>query len=236
MKKLKKHIPLILFLLMGITGLCVALYPTISNYFNERRQEQLVEDYRRQAAALEEATYNAMFDQAFAYNKKLFTENIDFENITAYQEDLKKEGLDYNKLLKVEDSPVMGYIEIDKIDVRLTIGYGTSEEVLENSVGHMEGTSLPVGGENTHAVLFGHRGLPSAKLFTDLDQMEEGDTFQIHVLNRTLTYEVDQIVVVTPEETDPLKIEAGKDYVTLVTCTPYAVNTHRLLIRGVRVE
>ena len=234
--KLKKRIPLIIFLLMTLSGLAIALYPTISNYVNERKQAQLVENYRKRSAELEQAAYDAIFDKADAYNRKLFEDNIDFQTIESCRDEFAKEGLTYTDLLKVEGSDVMGYIEIDKIGVRLTIGYGTSEEVLETSVGHMEGTSLPVGGENTHAVLFGHRGLPSAKLFTDLDQIEEGDTFTIHVLNRTLTYQVDKIQVVTPEETDPLRIEPGKDYITLVTCTPYAVNTHRLLIRGVRVE
>lgn len=234
--KIKKYIPLLLFLFMGLTGLIIVLYPTISNYFNERRQEQLVEEYRRQAAQLEQTAYDTMFEKAEMYNRKLVTERIDFESIAGYRDDFKREGLEYTELLKLEGSQAMGYVEIEKIDLCLTIGYGTTEQVLEHGVGHMEGSSMPIGGENTHAVLFGHRGLPSAKLFTDLDQMEVGDTFVLHVLNRTLTYKVDQILVVKPEETEALKIEAGKDYVTLVTCTPYAVNTHRLLIRGIRMK
>lgn len=233
--KMKKCIPFVLFFLMGFTGLGILLYPTLSNYRNERMQEKMVDEYRKKAEALEQAAYDEMVSQADRYNEKLFSEGIDFEYIKNYQAELENEGLIYEQILKVEDSTVMGYLMIDKLDLCLTIGYGTSDEVLENSVGHMEGTSLPVGGTNTHAVLFGHRGLPSAKLFTDLDQMEVGDRFEIHVLNRSLTYEVDQILVVTPEITENLKIEEGKDYVTLVTCTPYAVNTHRLLIRGVRV-
>ncbi len=233
--KIKKYIPLLLFLVMGLTGLGIMLYPTISNYLNEKAQEKLVEEYRRQAEALEQAAYDAMFKQAEAYNSELFASGIDFQNIKDCREDLERKGYKYEEILKVEGSTVMGYLVIDKLDLCLTIGYGTSEEVLEKSVGHMEGTSMPIGGKNTHAVLFGHSGLPSAELFTDLEQMEIGDTFEVHVLNRTLTYEVDQILVVTPDVTEDLKIEEGKDYVTLVTCTPYAVNTHRLLVRGVRV-
>ncbi len=233
--KIKKYIPMFLFLIMGLTGLGITLYPTVSNYMNERAQEKLVEDYRKRAEALEQKAFEEMFEKAESYNCKLFTSGIDFENIKSYRKDLEREGWKYEELLKVEDSMVMGYLLIDRLDVCLTIGYGTSDEVLEECVGHMEGTSLPIGEKNTHAVLFGHSGLPSAELFTDLEQMEIGDTFEIHVLNRILTYEVDQILVVTPQETEDLKIEEGKDYVTMVTCTPYAVNTHRLLVRGVRV-
>ena len=147
----------------------------------------------------------------------------------------EEEEAEYNSLLNLNGDGVMGYIEIPKLDLRLSIGHGTEEDVLQKMVGHVEGTSLPVGGESTHAVLSAHRGLPTAKLFSDLDLMQVGDRFTIHTLNQTLTYQVDQITVILPEEVEALAIEPGKDYVTLMTCTPYAVNTHRLLVRGVRV-
>ena len=233
--KIKKYIPAVLFSIMGLTGLGIAIYPMLSNYIKQSQQEQIVEEYRQQTAELEQQKYDVLYEQAKEYNRRLYEEDIDFINMESYKPELLEAGLDYNKLLRVEEEAVMGYLSIEKLDVCLTIDYGTEEEVLQKAVGHMEGTSMPIGGENTHAVLFGHRGLPSAKLFTDLDQLVIGDTFQIHVLDRTLNYEVDQILVVTPEETDDLMIEDGKDYVTLVTCTPYAVNTHRLLVRGVRV-
>lgn len=234
--KIKKYVPLVLFLIMGVTGLGIALYPAISNFFQERQQEQLVEEYRNQVAAMEQEMYDKLFAEAEEYNRRLYEEDIDFISIEGERSKLEAEGLYYQELLKIEEDAIMGYLVIDKLDVRLPIDYGTEEEVLQKRVGHMEGTSLPIGGENTHAVLFGHRGLPSSKLFTDLDQMEIGDTFEIYVLNRRLVYEVDQILVVTPGTTENLEIEEGKDYVTLVTCTPYAVNTHRLLVRGVRIE
>lgn len=234
--KIKKYVPLVLFLIMGVTGLGIALYPAVSNFFQERQQEQLVEEYRNQVAAMEQEMYDKLFAEAEEYNRRLYEEDIDFISIEGERSKLEAEGLYYQELLKIEEDAIMGYLVIDKLDVRLPIDYGTEEEVLQKRVGHMEGTSLPIGGENTHAVLFGHRGLPSSKLFTDLDQMEIGDTFEIYVLNRKLVYEVDQILVVTPGTTENLEIEEGKDYVTLVTCTPYAVNTHRLLVRGVRVD
>lgn len=234
--KIKKYVPLVLFLIMGVTGLGIALYPAVSNFFQERQQEQLVEEYRNQVAAMEQEMYDKLFAEAEEYNRRLYEEDIDFISIEGERSKLEAEGLYYQELLKIEEDAIMGYLVIDKLDVRLPIDYGTEEEVLQKRVGHMEGTSLPIGGENTHAVLFGHRGLPSSKLFTDLDQMEIGDTFEIYVLNRRLVYEVDQILVVTPGTTENLEIEEGKDYVTLVTCTPYAVNTHRLLVRGVRIE
>ena len=152
------------------------------------------------------------------------------------QQRLSVNGQNYDQLLNINGNGVMGYVIIEKIGVRLAISHGTEDEVLHDGVGHLKGSSLPVGGESTHAALFGHRGLPSALLFTDLDQMEIGDYFQVNILGRVLNYQVDQILVIEPHETDPLEIVEGKDYVTLVTCTPYAVNTHRLLIRGVRVE
>ncbi len=154
----------------------------------------------------------------------------------AEKEALLIDGKSYEELLLAEDSGVMGYLEIEKIKLKLPIYHGVSEEALEDGVGHLEGTSLPVGGETTHAVLFGHRGLPSAKLFTDLDQLEAGDTFQITVMDRVLVYEVTQTEVVLPEELNDLAVEPGKDQVTLVTCTPYGVNSHRLLIHGERVQ
>ena len=169
--------------------------------------------------------------------QKLAELGISFDMLgEAEKEALLIDGKSYDELLLAEDSGVMGYLEIEKIKLKLPIYHGVSEEALEAGVGHLEGTSLPVGGETTHAILFGHRGLPSAKLFTDLDQLEVGDTFQITVLDRVLVYEVTQTEVVLPEELNGLTTESDKDQVTLVTCTPYGVNSHRLLIHGERVQ
>lgn len=233
--KLKKYIPTILFCIMGITGLCVLCYPLVCRYLAEQEQKKRIEEYREMVDGLEEEKCRELLDKAARYNERLWEKNINFENIDSFKGELEKEGLVYEKLLRVKEDAPMGYLVIDKLDVSLTIGYGTSEDSLQKGIAHLEGSSLPIGGKNTHSALFGHRGVATSKLLSDLDQMEVGDTFEIHVLNQVLKYEVDQIVVVTPEEVDELRIEEGKDYVTLVTCTPYAVNTHRLLVRGARV-
>ena len=214
---MKRKILTILALLLGLAGLGVLLYPSVSNWMEQAKQ-------RRQIAAYQEA-------QAQMEQKKRAALLAEVE-----KEALLIDGKSYDELLLAEDSGVMGYLEIEKIKLKLPIYHGVSEEALESGVGHLEGTSLPVGGETTHAILFGHRGLPSAKLFTDLDQLEAGDTFQITVLDRVLVYEVTQTEVVLPEELNDLTVESGKDQVTLVTCTPYGVNSHRLLIHGERVQ
>ena len=187
----------------------------------------LSEQYE-EAARANTAYYEGLLEQAQAFN-----EGVLKRGTLAVMTEAEK--AEYNSLLNLNGDGVMGYIEIPKLDLRLSIAHGTDEDVLQKMVGHVEGTSLPVGGESTHAVLSAHRGLPTAKLFSDLDLMQVGDRFTIYTLNQALTYQVDQITVILPEEIEALAIEPGKDYVTLMTCTPYAVNTHRLLVRGVRV-
>lgn len=233
---MKKCVTRILAIVICLMGLGVLLYPTISDYINIWKQTRLIDEYNRKVEELEREKREEMLAAARAYNEKLYELRISFENIEDNVNAPTVDGQGYEELLNVDGNGVMTYVYIEKINVRLAVSHGTEDDVLQDGVGHLIGTSLPVGGENTHAVLFGHRGLPSAKLFTDLDQIEVGDTFQIYVLDRVLNYQVDQILVVEPGETEELQIMDGKDYVTLVTCTPYAVNTHRLLIRGVRIE
>ncbi len=210
-------------------GLGVLLYPTISNYVNQLHQGNVIINYDKKVSMLSKKDYSDAFRKAEEYNKDLLTKKNRFR-LSEEEQNI------YNSILNVTGNGIIGYIEIKKLGVKLSITHGVGEKSLEEGIGHMEGTSMPCGGESTHAVLVGHRGLPSAKLFTDLDQMEEGDIFTIHLLNRTLTYQVCKITVVEPSDMKDLDIEKGKDYVTLVTCTPYAVNTHRLLVRGVRID
>ena len=185
--------------------------------------------YSAKVADMSKTDYSRILRNAKKYNRQITKHGINW-NLS------KKEKAAYERQLNVGEDGSMGYIDIPKISVQLPIYHGTNEAVLQTSIGHLEGTSLPIGGKGTHSVLSGHRGLPSAKLFTDLDQLREGDTFTIHVLNRTLTYEVDQIRIVEPTDLSDLKIVKGKDYCTLLTCTPYGINTHRLLVRGHRVK
>ncbi|GFI02360.1 MAG: class C sortase [Lachnospiraceae bacterium] len=233
---MRRRLPVVLAAIVCLAGLGVLLYPTISNWWNLWMQSRLITEYERKVEELDTEQFTEIYDAAKAYNEKLFQLGISFANVDANDERLSVNGQNYDQLLNINGNGVMGYVIIEKIGVRLAISHGTEDEVLHDGVGHLKGSSLPVGGESTHAALFGHRGLPSALLFTDLDQMEIGDYFQVNILGRVLNYQVDQILVIEPHETDPLEIVEGKDYVTLVTCTPYAVNTHRLLIRGVRVE
>lgn len=233
---MKRRLPVILAVIVCIAGLGVLLYPTISNWWNLWMQSKLISEYERKVETLDTEEFTEIYDAARIYNEKLYQLGISFANVDANDERLSVNGQNYDQLLNINGNGVMGYVIIDKIGVRLAISHGTEDEVLHDGVGHLKGSSLPVGGENTHSALFGHRGLPSALLFTDLDQIEIGDYFQVNVLGKLLNYQVDQILVVEPQETEPLEIEEGKDYVTLVTCTPYAVNTHRLMIRGVRTE
>ncbi len=233
---MRRRLPVVLAAIVCLAGLGVLLYPTISNWWNLWMQSSLITEYERKVEELDTEQFTEIYDAAKAYNEKLFQLGISFANVDANDERLSVNGQNYDQLLNINGNGVMGYVIIEKIGVRLAISHGTEDEVLHDGVGHLKGSSLPVGGESTHAALFGHRGLPSALLFTDLDQMEIGDYFQVNILGRVLNYQVDQILVIEPHETDPLEIVEGKDYVTLVTCTPYAVNTHRLLIRGVRVE
>lgn len=225
---MKKKRSTILLLVIFFVGLSVLLYPTLSNYWNSFHQSRAIASYTGSVAKLSKADYEKLLENAQGYNTSLV------EKGSSFSPDAKGMAL-YNSLLNIGGTGVMGSIEIPKIGVDLPIYHGTSDTVLQVAIGHIAGTSLPVGGAGTHCVLSGHRGLPSAKLFTNLDKLEEGDTFTIKVLNETLTYQVDQIAIVLPNDTSKLQIVPGKDYVTLVTCTPYGINTHRLLVRGVRI-
>ena len=219
----------VIFLTIGfLVGISVLLYPAFSNYWNSKTQSRAIVDYESVLEYLENEDYSEIFQAAYDYNEAL--NSIEFP-LRTYQE-----VPGYYDTLKIEGSSIIGYVKIDKIGVELPIYHGTSEQVLNRGVGHLEGSSLPVGGESTHSVMSAHRGLPSAKLFTDLDRLENGDTFQITVLDKVLTYQVDQVKVITPREIDDLQIVEGKDYCTLFTCTPYGINTHRLLVRGIRIE
>ena len=234
---MKRKILTVLALLLGLAGLGVLLYPSVSNWMEQAKQRRQIAAYQEAQAQMEQKRRAALLAEADRYNQKLAELGISFDMLGEVEKEaLLIDGKSYDELLLAEDSGVMGYLEIEKIKLKLPIYHGVSEEALESGVGHLEGTSLPVGGETTHAILFGHRGLPSAKLFTDLDQLEVGDTFQITVLDRVLVYEVTQTEVVLPEELNGLTAESDKDQVTLVTCTPYGVNSHRLLIHGERVR
>lgn len=226
---MKKKFSNLILVLIFLTGVSLLVYPTFSDWWNSLHQSRAIAAYVDQVNTLDDAQYETMLEQADAYNQTLIGKE-DRYNLS------DSELETYNSLLDVTGTGIMGYVVIPKINVRLPIYHGTDPAVLEIAIGHIAGSSLPVGGESTHCVLSGHRGLPSAKLFTDIDQLKEGDQFMLEVLGDTLTYEVDQIKVVLPDELEDIEIEEGKDLCTLVTCTPYGVNTHRLLVRGHRVE
>lgn len=228
MKK-KSNFTTVILILVMIAGLSLLLYPSVSDYWNSFHQTQAIASYAEEVSGLNEVEYDKLWAEAQEYNEKLAKQ----DSIFMLPEAQKKE---YTKLLDISGTGIMGYIEIPSIRCSLPIYHGTEESALQIAVGHLEWSSLPVGGESTHCVLSGHRGLPSAKLFTNLDQLKEGDVFMLRVLDEVLTYEVDQILIVEPQETGALTIEAGKDLCTLVTCTPYGINTHRLLVRGHRIE
>ena len=225
---MRKNLSTIILILIFLVGLSVMLYPSVSNAVNRKHQSRAVAGYAEEVEQLSDADYQTYFDAADAYNRQLNTTPNAF-----YKLDLVS---GYAQTLDISGTGIMGYITIPKISVELPIYHGTDEGVLQVAAGHLEGSSLPVGGAGTHAVISAHRGLPSAKLFTNLDELEVGDRFTITVLNRVLTYEVDQISIVLPTEIDQLLPTEGMDYVTLMTCTPYGINTHRLLVRGKRVE
>ena len=206
------------------------LYPTISDWWNSLHQTYAVAGYVESVADHSAEENQKLREEAEAYNQRLYQSGEGLHNLT------EEEEKEYNSLLNITEDGIMGYVDIPKIHVQLPIYHGTDEAVLEVAVGHIPGSSLPVGGPNTHTVVSGHRGLPSARLFTDIDQLREGDTFTLNVLDETLTYEVDQIRTVLPDELQDLTIQEGQDYCTLVTCTPYAVNTHRLLVHARRTE
>ena len=226
---MKKNLSTILLILAFVTGLSLLLYPSVSDYWNSFHQSRAIATYAGEVANLSNADYGRMWEEARAYNRRL----AEMANPLLSE---PADTADYEALLDIAGSGVMGYIEIPSIKVSLPIYHGVDEAVLQVAVGHIPGTSLPTGGESTHCVVSGHRGLPSAKLFTNLDQLKEGDLFMLRVLDETLSYEVDQILIVEPHEVGALAIEPGQDYCTLVTCTPYGINSHRLLVRGHRVE
>ena len=229
MKKKKGNFTTLLLILVLLAGLSLLLYPSLSDYWNSFHQTRAIATYAEKVANLNQDQYDEIWAAAESYNASLT------DRVNAYLlSDAQKE--EYQQLLNVSGLGVMGYIEIPSIDCSLPIYHGTEESVLQIAVGHLEWSSLPVGGESTHCVLSGHRGLPSAKLFTNLDKLQTGDIFMLRVLDNVLTYEVDQILIVKPQETGALRIEEGKDYCTLVTCTPYGINTRRLLVRGHRID
>ena len=219
----------ILLVLVFFVGLSLLLYPSVSDYWNSFHQTRAIAAYAGEVAALDDGIYDELLEAARDYNQRLAQRE---EPLNQSEEDLAE----YGSLLNLDGSGIMGYIEIPELKVSLPIYHSVDDGVLQVAVGHMPGTSLPVGGKGTHSALSGHRGLPSARLFTDLDQLREGDTFLLQILDETLTYEVDQVLIVEPNEVGVLAIDPEEDYCTLVTCTPYGVNTHRLLVRGHRIE
>lgn len=229
MKKKNNNWTTVFLVLLLLAGVSLLLYPSLSDYWNSMHQTRAIASYAETVSQLDTAQYDEMWKAAQDYNRSLAQRETAF----ALTDEQKAA---YESLLDVSGLGVMGYIEIPGIDCSLPIYHGTEESVLQVAVGHLEWSSLPVGGEGTHCVLSGHRGLPSAKLFTNLDKLAVGDTFLLRVLDEVLTYEVDQILIVEPEQVDALGIVPGEDYCTLVTCTPYGINTHRLLVRGHRVE
>ena len=235
---MKKKIPGILFGLLFLIGFGILVYPTVADQWNTYRQSRLISSYENTIEEMEPEDFTAEWEKARTFNDTL-TQNSIYGDVFG-EEDQKLEDTEYWQVLNVGGDGVMGYLSIPKINIKLSIYHGTSDEVLQTGVGHLNGTKLPIGGESTHSVLAAHRGLPSARLFTDIDQLEKGDKFYIHVLDETLAYQVDQILdMVDKDDTETLEkalqIEEGKEQVTLFTCTPYGVNSHRLLVRGTRV-
>lgn len=235
---MKRKLSGILFGLLFLTGFGILVYPTVSNQWNIYRQSRLISDYEKVVSDMKPEDYTEEWEAAREFDSTLVQNNI-YGDVFG-SDDTQIEDTDYWKVLNVAEDGVMGYLSIPKINVRLAIYHGTAEDVLQTGIGHMNGTSLPIGGESTHSVLAAHRGLPAARLFTDIDQMQQGDMFYIHVLDETLAYQVDQILDMVEKDDhetleDALQIQEGKDQVTLFTCTPYGVNSHRLLVRGTRV-
>ena len=231
---MKSHLSTIFLLLIFILGLAILLYPAVSDYWNAQVQSKAIVNYEAALQNLTQEDYSAYFEAADKYNAAIAELNYP---LMYYDElDAREDLVNYDDILNVDGRGIFGYINIDTIGVHLPIYHGTSNAVLNVAVGHIEGTSVPSGGESTHTVLSAHRGLPSAKLFTDLDELVVGDTFTITVLDRVLTYEVDEIQIVLPNEVDSLYVRDGEDRCTLVTCTPYGINTHRLLVHSHRIE
>lgn len=235
---MKRKISGILFGLMFLLGFAILIYPTVSNQWNTYRQNQLISSYEELIGKMAEEDFTKEWEKANAFNDTIIHNNIFGDVFGENGDDIK--NTEYWQILNVGNDGVMGYVSIPKINVKLSIYHGTADDVLQTGIGHLNGTKLPIGGESTHSVLAAHRGLPSARLFTDIDQLERGDMFYIHVLDETLAYQVDQILGMVDKDDNEtlqkaLQIEEGQDYVTLFTCTPYGVNSHRLLVRGTRV-
>ena len=235
---MKRKISGILFGLMFLLGFAILIYPTVSNQWNTYRQNQLISSYEELIGKMAEEDFTKEWEKANAFNDAIIHNNIFGDVFGENGDDIK--NTEYWQILNVGNDGVMGYVSIPKINVKLSIYHGTADDVLQTGIGHLNGTKLPIGGESTHSVLAAHRGLPSARLFTDIDQLERGDMFYIHVLDETLAYQVDQILDMVDKDDHEtlqkaLQIEEGQDYVTLFTCTPYGVNSHRLLVRGTRV-
>lgn len=226
---MKNNRSTILLILILLIGLSLMLYPSLADWWNSFHSSRSIASYVEQVANIDDAQYEELWDAAWDYNQSLLHRPNDFL-LSDEQQEIYKSLLDFG------GNGIMGYIEIPMIDVMLPIYHGTKESVLQIAVGHLDWTSLPVGGAGSHCVVSGHRGLPSARLFTDLDKLKVGDVFMLHVLNEILTYEIDQILIVEPQDTDPLLIEPGKDLCTMITCTPYGINSHRMLVRGHRIE
>ena len=235
---MKRKISGILFGLMFLLGFAILIYPTVSNQWNTYRQNQLISSYEELIGKMAEEDFTKEWEKANAFNDTIIHNNIFGDVFGENGDDIK--NTEYWQILNVGNDGVMGYVSIPKINVKLSIYHGTADDVLQTGIGHLNGTKLPIGGESTHSVLAAHRGLPSARLFTDIDQLERGDMFYIHVLDETLAYQVDQILDMVDKDDNEtlqkaLQIEEGQDYVTLFTCTPYGVNSHRLFVRGTRV-
>ena len=229
MRWIKENRVTLIIVAVGLFGLGLILYPSVADWWNSFHQSRAVAAYAQKVANLDTSEYDRILAEAETYNNNLAATGIKWK---MSQDEIKV----YERMLDITGSGIMGYITIPKIDVELPIYHGIDDAILQVAIGHLSETSLPVGGNSSHCVVSGHRGLPSAKLFTDLDKLVEGDTWTVSVLNRTLTYEVDQIRVVEPTDLSNLQIEEGKDYFTLITCTPYGINTHRLLVRGHRID
>lgn len=232
---MKKKLPKIFIGLIFIIGLGIMLYPIISNLYIEHHQGNIIDEYNKTVESMPDDTLEKEREKAEGYNKMLTGNMIITDPFDPEAQKKLEENSDYYNILNIGNDNIIGYIKIPKINVSLPIYHGTSEDVLKRGVGHLQNTSFPIGGEGTHAVLSGHTGLSSAKLFTDLDKLKEGELFFIEVLGEKLAYKIDQIKIVEPSETSDLVIKSGEDYVTLVTCTPYGINSHRLLVRGTRI-
>ena len=227
-KWFKKHFLTMIIMIVMLVGIGLLLYPSVANYWNQFHQTRAIMAYNDTVSSLSTEDYEKILNDAKEYNKKLGETGIVWKMS-------KAQKAEYEKQLAVDTSGIMGYVSVPKFHIKLPVYHGTNESVLQIAIGHLEQTSLPVGGESSHCEVSGHRGLPSARLFTDIDKIKEGDTWTMNVLNETLTYECDQIRIVEPEDLSNLQIAKGKDYCTLITCTPYGVNTHRLLVRGHRI-